>query len=62
MNDWYICWLFTHIFTAGHFYQSFGVKGLSKRQLEWCGGEIMQDVTSIIIILLLLDSVPTAMI
>jgi hypothetical protein len=33
---------------------------LSIQQLEWCSGEVIQDVTSMIIILLLLDSVPTA--
>ena len=33
---------------------------LSEEQLDWYSGEVMQDVTSIIIILLLPDGVPTA--
>jgi hypothetical protein len=32
---------------------------LRKQQSEWCSGEVMQDVTSMVIIVLLLDSVPT---
>jgi hypothetical protein len=35
MNNWYICWLFTHIFTAQRLYKLFGVKGFN------IGGELM---------------------
>jgi hypothetical protein len=34
MNNWGICWLFTHIFTARRLYKSFGVKGLNTVTLQ----------------------------
>ena len=33
---------------------------LRTQQSEWYSGDVMQDVTSMIIVLLLVDSVPTA--
>jgi hypothetical protein len=34
MNNWCICWVFAHSFTARRLYKSFGIKGLIRDTLE----------------------------